>query len=105
MAISGSALANEDFSMDMQQLSFPPNSAEPQCAGIQTTENSVLERPEEFWVLLGLTEGQNSRISLGTEISANVTINDDDCEFLIMCWSCDSALYNNIPPCSCGCWV
>lgn len=82
LTVPGSALADDDFATEIQQLHFPASSAEPQCASIQTTDNSILERNEEFLVQLALIEGQNSKISLGAQTTANVTINDDDCECL-----------------------
>ena len=80
LTVPGSAMADDDFATEAHQLSFPPNSAEPQCVSVEATDNNVLERNEEFWVMLALTQGQNSKISLGAQTTANVTIIDDDCE-------------------------
>lgn len=78
-AIPGSALA-EDFSMAPQQFNFPANSAALQCVSVQTTDNSIVERDEQFWVQLAIAGSDNDKVSLGTHVSVNVTINDNDCE-------------------------
>lgn len=75
-----SAVANEDFAMEPQEIQFPANSADRQCINIQTTDNSVVEGPEEFGVELVLTGSEDPRISLGPNTSLNITINDNDCE-------------------------
>lgn len=80
LTVPGSAMADEDFAMESQQLSFPPNSAEPQCVSVEATDNNVLERSKEFTVVLVLTEGQNSKIMLGAQTTASITIIDNDCE-------------------------
>lgn len=100
-ASPGSALAGEDFAMAPQELQFPANSADRQCVFVQTMENSIVEGTEQFWVRLTITGNGNPRISLGPHVSANVTIEDDDCEFTAY-WVSGHVI---CPPCSCGCWV
>ena len=73
-----------DFSTTAQHFSFPANSTGVQCVNIHTTEDSIVERPENFEVELSITGlEQETRVSLGENSTLRVTIVDNDCEQLL----------------------
>lgn len=83
LVVSGSALPNEDFVTDLQQLQFPANSDALQCVDIQTTGNDVVEGREEFQVQLGV-ESDNTGVTLGAAALASVSIIDNNCKSIQM---------------------
>lgn len=77
VGVAGSAQEGVDFTGSDHSVEFPPLSTERQCVRVQTLEDRIVEREEDFEVELRLV-GDNSRVSLGSMDSVNITIIDND---------------------------
>lgn len=87
-ALPESAQPGEDFPTNLYTFELPASSAAIQCVEVQATDDNVVERSEVFQVLLAIGDTGNSRVALGDDTTATITITDNDCESF--CWSCDS---------------
>ena len=74
-----SAQSPDDFNNSPHQIEFPVRSNSPQCADIPLIDDNIVEFRESFDVILS-TVTSRSRVRIGENSTASVTIEDNDCK-------------------------
>ena len=77
LTVAGSALDDVDYVGGEDTVEFPPMTTAHQCVYIPTMNDSIVEREEEFRVVLRLVD-DNPRVLLGQRHSVNISIVDND---------------------------
>ena len=71
-----------DFNNTLRQIMFPAHSNSPQCAEILVTDDGIVEFRETFSVTLSAST-HHSKVIIGENNIAVVTIEDNDCRFWV----------------------
>ena len=71
-----------DFNNSPRQIEFPAHSNSPQCAEIPLVDDRIVEFRETFGVTLSAST-HHSRVIIGENNTAVVTIEDNDCRLNI----------------------
>ena len=94
-----SAQSPSDFNNSPRGIEFPAHSDSPQCAEIPLNDDNIVEFRETFSVIL-LAGTHHSRVRIGENNTAVVTIEDNDCRFKLL----HSELLQDLPSLSlCSC--
>lgn len=78
-----SAHSPADFNNSPRQIEFPAHSTSPQCAEMPIIDDDIVEFRETFGVMLSAVT-RHSRVRVGENNTADVTIEDNDCRFKII---------------------